>query len=66
MTLEDVIVDTTRKLSDCIGCGRTVPSYLQKQVDAVYEMEIDFDNGLEHLLNGLIAERDHLKEVLHE
>ena len=66
MTLDDVLTDTTRKFQSCIDCFRPVPNYLRTRVMAIYEMENDYGRGLEHLLDGLIAERDYLKEVLHE
>ena len=63
MKLEKIVSDTTRKFKDTVNCGRAVPDYLRKQVDGIYEMETDFSHGISILLDGLIAERDHLKEI---
>ena len=66
MTLNDVLTDTTRRFQSCIDCFRPVPDYIRQQVIGIYQMESDIDKGMCTLLNGLIAERDHLKKLLHE
>ena len=65
MTLEKIMSDTTRKYKDTLNCGRKVPDYLLKQVAGIYAMETDFFRGICTLLEGLLAERNYLKEIEH-
>ena len=63
MSLSQIVSETTRKLQACINCGRPVPPWLKKQSEGIALMEADFDRGMRILLDGLLAERDYLKEV---
>lgn len=63
MSLDKILSDTTSKFQDAVNCNRTIPDHLRKQVDAIYEMETDFNHGLANLSDGIQAECDYLEDL---
>jgi hypothetical protein len=66
MSLQTIVSDTIRKFGSYVNCDIPVPSYLCKQVNAIFEMEEDYENGLAHLLEGVQDEADCLEVLLNE
>lgn len=60
-----IISDTTRHYADMRQCGQPIPSWLQKQVDAIYKMETDPQRGMAMLAEGLQDEHKRLTELLY-
>lgn len=60
-TLESMLDSVVRKTEDFDRTGRVRPAWLQKQVDATYLLETDYERGLALLREGFQDELEFLE-----
>ena len=62
-SLSAAIAEVTRKYKDCRNCGQPVPSWLQKQSDAVVLLGTNYERGKAALMDAMQDELDYLESI---